>query len=475
MQEKRMKIKLTDYLKNKWDFCLLYTLLLFSSMNYFYIDSGLIFTQTIEFWDAVFSGHIFSYNNGYYNIFMMILISIWEFPIYIIKLVSGINVLENFFCQVYYKLGILLLVIWSAHILKLISKELKFSEKNQKRIEFMYCSSVFVFIAACLTGQTDIYGLFFTLLAILYLMRGRMKMFFLFFILAVQCKYFPFFLLVPIILLIEKNILKILAYIVSPFIVGFLFDLPLRSGEGLGNAQLNTALTLKNLAAGFTIPLSDIEISLPLIIFIAVCIWAYLKNTPENNIGYWYIYLPLLSTTAIFLTERNDPYRLIYLAPFITLIVMSNLGNYFRKMTVEIVATICLTVGLMIECPYCFDFSAMHHMLMDRILPFKKFILYGTENLTSCLTSENLYGLWTLLIGVFVVWMIGLLYYNHPDKYTVYPIEDIDSKNAEEIKKIDKVLIIRMIAFFLITNHTTVSYAAAVLLEIGRKIVLILS
>ena len=471
-----MKRKLTAYLKNNWNFCILLTLLLFSLMNYFYIDSNLIFTQTVEFWEAVFSGHFLTFSNGYYNIFMMIIISIWEFPIYIIKSISGINVVENFFCQIYYKLGILLMVFWSAQILKLIAKEMNFSEKNQKRILFMYCSSVFVIIAACLTGQTDIYGLFFSLLAILYLMRGRMKMFLLFFIIAVQCKYFPFFLIVPILFLIEKNILKLLAYIVSPFIFGFLCDLPVRifSDGKLDNAQLNISLTLQNLAAGYTIPFSNIEISLPLIIFIAACIYAYLKETPKKNIRYWYIYLPLISTTAIFLTEKNDPYRLIYLAPFLTLIMMSNFGNYFRRMTVEIVATICFTVGLMIESPWCFDFSAMHHMLIDRILPFRKFILYGTEAINNILTSENLYGLWTLSIGVFVVWMIGLLYYNHPDKYSVY-IEADYSETVEDTKKIDKILIIRMIAFYLITNHTTVSYVTAVLLEIGRKILSIVN
>lgn len=464
-----MKKRLTVYFKNNWRFCLLFALLLFSLMNYFYIDSNLIMTQTLEFWQAVFSGDFLSFNNGYYNIFMMILLSIWDLPVYIIQRVSGIDALTNFFCQIYYKLGILLLVFWSAHILRLIAKEIGYSKEDQTRTTFMYCSSVFVIIAACLTGQTDIYGLFFALAAILYLMQGRMKLFFLFFVIAVQCKYFPFFLIVPILLLIEKNILKLLAYIVSPFIFGFLCDLPVRmfSNGKLGNAQLNISLTLENLAAGYTIPFADVKISLPLLVFIAMCIYVYLKETPKKNIHYWYIWLPLASTVAIFLTEKNDPYRLIFLAPFLALIMIGNHKNYARRMVVEIVATVCLTVSFMIESPWCFDFSAMHNMLIDRILPFRKFLLYGTEHITSILTTENLYGLWTLSIGIFVVWIIGLLYYNHPDK--MY-IDAGNNEMSEDTKRIDKILLLRMIVFFLITNHTTVSYVIAVLLEIGRKI-----
>ncbi len=504
---KKMKKICFNYrvIKENWDFILLAVLLLFSTMNYFYIDSFSVITQSIELWNCLFSeGGIFTYNVGAFSKSQMIIMSIWQFPLFIIQKVTGMNVLDFFWCRVYGKMGVLLMTFWSAHILKLIAKEMNVSERNQRRIVFMFCSSSFVFMAVTVIGQVDIYGLFFTLLSLFYLMRGKKFRFFIFYLIAVQCKYFPFFILVPLWCLIEKNILKLLLGIVSPFVTELIINLPFsvfsQNANFVGNAigggtlkkmasttmplfdkNLNNAISAGNTVGigvlkkmtSITIPLFGERVPLALIMFAAVCIYAYIKNKPDKNNNYWYVYISLMGIASVLLSYNSHPYRLIYMAPFIALIMMNRTGDYARRLAVEIIVTICATFGYLINTFWCFDFNTMQGMLIDHILPLRKFLLVGIEQIKDILFSEQYYGLWTLLLGVFVVWMIGLLYYNHPDKYALYQQNDC-CETEQDAKRIDQILILRLILFFAFSNFTTMIYVFTVFKEVIRKIISVL-
>ena len=81
---------------------------------------------------------------------------------------------------------------------------------NAKWAAYLFLSSAVVFVEIGLVGQLDVLAFPFLLLGIYYYQRKNYKKFILFFSIAISFKLFPLFIFIPLVLLYEKNVLKII-------------------------------------------------------------------------------------------------------------------------------------------------------------------------------------------------------------------------------------------------------------------------
>lgn len=449
-------------------------ILLFSTMNYYYADTNSIIRQSINFWKALFSSRILQYNQinsisvqsgemlhaSGYSFFLTLLMSIWQLPLYIIERLLSVNVLDFFIARVYGKLYLVILILMCSRLVCKIYFEITKDNSQDEKIFLMFSTSAFIFSSVCIVGQIDIFGVYFTLLAIYFIIKEDRKKFYLFAFIAFQCKYFPIFILIPIILLFEKKIWKIVVAIFSPLVIGFCADLLFGIEESTANTSRTEEL-IESLTSS-RIELMGMSISISIIFFITVCMIAYFVKIPKKEDSYrWYLFFGYIGYLAVYIVYAEHPYRVIYLLPFTTLYFFLNKNNQKRRLFIETIASLSVSIGFLAQYNWCYDMNVMSNMLIDKILPLKKFILHGTKDLLDFFLKSEFYGVWTVLFGIYVIYLIGVAIYNNPWKTT----------NGEEFDDIGyKHLWIRTGASFLVANMTITVYMLVVIKSIIIKI-----
>lgn len=80
------------------------------------------------------------------------------------------------------------------------------------------------------------------------------------------------------------------------------------------------------------ISLMGVDISIIFIVFSIICLFAYLHNKPEKqDRGKWYLYLGLCSILSTLVCYRDYPYWLIYVSPFISILIFYKKGKFIAK------------------------------------------------------------------------------------------------------------------------------------------------
>ena len=191
--------------------------------SFWYMDTHSIVRCGIDVFRSVFAGRFNDYYafakesqlNGLmghemtYDIIFYVTVGIWELPIAVIETIFGISFRHNTIVMVYSKTILLVFLCLSARMIQKIALQLGITEKNAKWAEYMFMTSGFIYAYTCIAGQYDIMGIFFSLVGVYFYIKGDMKKFGLLFIVAVQYKFFPLFIFIPLLLLKEKNIKKI--------------------------------------------------------------------------------------------------------------------------------------------------------------------------------------------------------------------------------------------------------------------------
>jgi len=459
--------------KYKTSNLILFFLLFLSLISFYYADVNSNIRQGMNFWKALFEGKFFQYysinvadqeaqlmyHNANYDMIMNFFMGIWQLPLYILEKILGCNnILIYFPARIYGKLYYLVLLYLAGFNLRLLAKEIGFSEVDQQSIFFMFCSSSIVILSICNVTQADIIAIIFLVLAILYLVREDKK-WILFFVLACQCKNFAFFILVPIILLKEKKVIKILTYALLPWVIQFIIDIPFRifdaSAVALKTGRMTGMLTSM---VGNKIDVFGVHIPIIFIVYIMICIFAYMKqiHEQEDKVRY-YLYYGLLGITCFFACFNMFCYWAIYMVPFLVLLFFINKKQIEKELILELVATSMYALGSVLTHHFCFEYNVMNSMLIDKIIPFKKFELHGLTMLYEYLSRDEMHSIWTITYAVFVAWLIYFFIENRPSKKAVTS-SDV---SAEEIN-IEKYLWIRAILGYAICNITVIFYAIAV-------------
>lgn len=406
---------------------LLFSILFITLISFFYVDVKSNTRQGMLVWEALFSGDFFHYysigaeavDNGLmfhqcnYDIILSILMGIWQLPLYLIEKVIGGNILDYFWARAYAKLYLLGCVYFATVIMKKIALQIGIEQEKVKDVQFMFASSIFVIISAVVASQVDIIGLIFILLAMYYLIKEDDIKFLIFFTMAVQCKFFAFFIFLPIILLREKRIWKIALQLITPFILTILSGLPFSLIDPVGTMHKGDRLAImvedllgaKIYLFGFTVPTI-------FLIFAVICIIAYYIDLSEKeNRGQWYLYFGFLGTVGLFITLHIFPYWFIYFSPFITLFFFLDSTKTKRRLLMETICSWAMGVGIVISRYWCF--SAFRIMLWGELITDCK-PYFTIEQFWIKFGHMSYYMAWTITYGLFAVWLIMSLVYHCP-------------------------------------------------------------
>ena len=170
----------------------------------------------INFWHALFEGeilHFYEYNlnciylpqrsetwSAIYNIVIYFIFAIWDFPLWLVEHIFGIDVLGTLGGLLWGKAIVLPFLVGIAKRIYDICI-LIMTEKDASDTIFLFLTSGYVLFTVLSMGQYDVILLFCILNGIYGYLINNNKIFFCSFWLAIPLKLFALFMLIPLVLL----------------------------------------------------------------------------------------------------------------------------------------------------------------------------------------------------------------------------------------------------------------------------------
>lgn len=277
-------------------------------------------------------GHIFDYYDWVayeYNIWdsympsTYILFAIWNIPMKLFGIVVHPEEFADFWVLMWYKLLPTLFYIGSGILVYKIASVIGMGSQKSKLCAYTFLTAPMGFFSQFIFGQYDSFTVFFLLLGLLYYFKRNHKLFVLFIGLAIPFKLWPLLFFVPLLLLREKNIWKIIGNIILvgiPYAVEFVL---FYSNDVFKEYVLGFGATGYVAATG--LDTGNGTISYVILLWCFLCAYAYFKN-PEDETKevQWSLYICCLVLVALFGLSQWHPQWLLLAMPFFVLTAFIN-------------------------------------------------------------------------------------------------------------------------------------------------------
>ena len=285
---------------------------------------------TTSFSHAYLEGHFFdfyAYNKerfsipGYYYLQpTYLLLALWNVPMKLLGITGhaaqGIFKLSTAELVWNKLLLVIFLALCSITVYK-IARLIAEGEEPAKLCMFLFVSNPITIYTIFMFGGYDIFGLAFTMLGLHAFLRQKHWQFILWFSLAIPFKYFAVFPFLPLLLLAEKNIWKILRSLfvaAAPSLLCIFWSL-LDPGAVNGEVVLQLSIVRTNsLDIG---PMMRPAIFV--LAYLAICLFAHFKCADGRQRQKYAILLPLGAVSLIFVCTNWHPQWVILLAPWLAL------------------------------------------------------------------------------------------------------------------------------------------------------------
>ena len=348
-----------------------------------------------------------------YDILFYLTVGLWEIPVAIVEIITGTTLEHNFIALAYSKLLIMVFLFLSAWMLKKISQELGFSEKISSWCSFAFASSGFVFSYLCIAGQYDILGIFFTLTGVYYYLKNDTLKFVIFFAIAIQYKFYPLFVFFPLLLIKQKNFIKIALNIICVSLPIFIFRIPFINDEAAMIEKNEIQADMIDRIFRNRITIFETEVPLSVLLVGAVLIYCYLKDVSEKEKPYYTIYVPFLTFAALFLSFPFLPYWIVYMIPWMTLLFFMRKDRSDRRLAIELGMMAVIILAQYSHFDWVFEIGKnTNYMLMDIIYPFANFD--NPLTLSNWNTILPIYENESILYGIYIVCLATLIYLYYP-------------------------------------------------------------
>ena len=335
--------KIQDFFKNisVIDWVLLF--LLTGTCFFFFMQGDMLHTGGSSF--AYLNGHIFDFYE--YNLKTLgadnympttyILFAIWNIPMRLFVTQTA-DFDAPILVRLWYKLFTTIFYILIGFIIYKILREKNIDKKNALLGAFLFYSSPIAIYSQFVFSQYDVITAFFMMLGVYFFVKKKYTSFALSFAVAITCKYYALLIFVPLLLIREKNVWKILLRLLqagSVFIVEMLLyvrssafragifgfgatDFIFNSGSGGGGVTASFVVLLWVFLCAFTYfkKFDDEEDELRYSIFITcmVCFSFF-------GLSYWHpqwvLFIVPFLVFAIMFTEKPDVYLLLEAVMFV--------------------------------------------------------------------------------------------------------------------------------------------------------------
>lgn len=337
---------------NKAEYLCMAFVLLFSMFTMFYSDFQGTFNWAYQGMADLFKGkvgsilYLFSTS---YGMTLFALLFLWLLPFVPFSLLTDFNTLYFDYYgtiagAVWSKLFLCVVIAFMVAAAVRIANELGVERSVSKWLPLFLLTSANFFIPVVQISQCDIVSITFALWGIYYYLKDDRKRFLMIFAFAIPMKYFPLLIFIPLVLLHEKKIVKIITELVEGVSLLFVNIILRRAVRGnfidefstseIGGLVQNSASVSENMAEGAATvyvesnALADYfgsfvsESSFFVVLFILICILAYAVKKEEYK--KWSAYISAMVFLTFLIFGAGNAYRMILAAPFMALVVFCN-------------------------------------------------------------------------------------------------------------------------------------------------------
>ena len=385
-----------------------------AELIYYYTDLKSLTVWTLNIWDTLANSHnlrdFYSFSSLNLqnldhamvgsDILIYIPWAIWNLPIWILQHFAGMAVVTHPAMLLWSKLFLAVVFCLCFFPVKRIIKHIDNSKDNIIRMFFLSATSFFTITSLAYIGQNDVVVIFSFLMAISALLDSHTKSFMSWAALSIAFKPFFIFAYVGLVLLTDKNLLRIVGKIALGFSVFIIQKIPF-IGAPMYKESLSygpTSGSLK-LLLDSTLDLPPYGASLFFLGLITLYAYAYFCDKELKPVDI--IYMSVAPMIILFLFSRYEVYRPFYLVPIIYILMMCKPQFSRINLMLETLAT----------------FSLYLFYMMDDLLFYNPNYIIGGKNTPAL--SQWLQGLipgfgYPLLTAVFAFCMILILILNHP-------------------------------------------------------------
>lgn len=284
-----------------------------------------------------------------YSAMTYLIVGVVNLPLVIIHMTRGLTFYGRIF-NTYVQFEHAVLLILCIIVFGKICKELGFNIGEIKKALFLFASSIYILCFVLMVGQMEIYVTLFTLLGILYWLKEKEPLFLLFFAIAIPLKLFALFILIPLLLIREKNIWRIILRLI--FSIGFLIieklifasnDAYRLSTKEPGIRMINT-LSNNSITGGM---LGIIPVFV--VLYALLCIYIYCRKVDEDK--FEGIYYCFVAYSLVFILLLAYPYWIVVLTPFIPLLIMKKKYKGF-PVVLEMITSLSYIVLTIYQSPH---------------------------------------------------------------------------------------------------------------------------
>ena len=368
------------------------------------------------------------------ELFSVLPLSIWNIPIWIIQRFFGREIMHSAVLMAWSKLfGILLTAIMLKYTHK-ITMLLTGDRTKSMWAVFLTASSTFLYLGVYYAGQNDIIMMVPSVIGIYYLLKGKEKWFLIWSAIAIAIKPFFLFAFLAVLLLYEKNVIKVILK-AAVSVIGIVFQKVLFMGAPMYKESIELGPTSDMLGKMFP---TNLETSFGGVSFFAIALvliflYAYTRDFKtedikklDNSFAKYVIYFVTLTNTAYLMFSPFSYYRVAILVPFLYIMMVQHKRMYFYNGILETAMTAGLLLKLTLKSSGAFRIKTLNLSLIQRFFGYSVSLGQQEGAYTSIRTylTENsmLLSFLPLFSGIAVVCAILLLIINHPAEKIKTPL-----------------------------------------------------
>jgi len=280
-----------------------------------------------------------------YNIVLYLALAIWELPLYAI---NHIFPMSNYIVvlELWARFLSILLSCICCYQFKKLAEILMADKIKAKWAGYYFISSPLIAYCVIIRNQTDIIPVLLIVLALKQYFKGKLTGFCMLMAIACCFKLMPVFIVIPLLLLVQKNVMKLIGYIslsVSLCVVTYIVPMLTDPGYSLTQSLIMKDDAFSQYIFKITIPGGVSNTSVFLLLYFLICVIAYIAKPKENDFQIYVFLLGFASLSSFFLFIKWHPQWMVLLLPFITMIVFSLFDFEFG-----ILLDIALTLGFLV-------------------------------------------------------------------------------------------------------------------------------
>ena len=373
------------------EYTLFFLLFLVTFVTMMYGDTRAFVHYGVNFWKSITEGgglhNFYEYSNallayyrangigGAYEVIydfpVYIVFGIWALPLWLVCSRFGIEETSNMWTMLYAKSEYIVALVIVAYLIYKICRNFGVEKTMAKWAAFLFLSSVLVFVEIGIAGQLDVLGMPFTLLAIDSYRKKHKWKFLIFFSIAVSFKQFPLFIFLPLVMLIEKNAVKIVFDTVIVFAVTVISGLPFPKGTEAMQVKDEVRGRFIEAFLGVKAPLYNSAVPLIVLLIGGICVFCYLKKIKDDReLEQYTVFIPALSMFVLFISFDSNPYWFIHLAPFMAILIAYNSSRFQELLLFETVGMLCLILNQFGANYWVYESYWAKGMILEKLLGY---------------------------------------------------------------------------------------------------------